>query len=80
MTDMWSAIFSLFIAGLALAAGFVGLSFVRLPRGGENEFMRAIGAGILFMCFMAALGFVLFRSHVFVHPRQAPEVAGSPHR
>jgi len=66
--------------GLAVLVGLVGLLFLSLPRGGENEIARTIGAAILFVCFMGILGLLLMRNYSLADARPAPQpIAGSHH-
>ena len=59
------------LLGFALLVGMLGLSFLSLPRGGENEISRAIGTGILFLCAAAILGLTLMHYHSFTNVRES---------
>jgi hypothetical protein len=77
MPEISSFMLSAIGLGLALLVGALGLSFLTLPRGGENEVVRAIGAGILFVCIMGIIGLVLMRCHSFADTRQSSPMAGT---
>ena len=80
MPEISSFMLSAIGLGLAVLVGILGLSFLMLPRGGENEVMRTIGAGILFLCIMGISGLVLMRCHSFAGTRQMSHPAAGSQR
>jgi hypothetical protein len=80
MPEMSSVVVSGIGLGLAVLVGILGLSFLLLPRGGENEVMRAIGAGILFLCVMGIFGLILMRCHSFAGTHQTSQPVSGARR
>jgi|HubBroStandDraft_6_1064221.scaffolds.fasta_scaffold2011784_1 hypothetical protein len=77
---MSSLIFTVPMLVLALLIGAIGLSFLSVPRGGENEVTRAIGAGIMFICIMGIVGLLLVQFRPFNEIRPATGSATASHR